>query len=290
LLSELNFYLLSHFSHKGCACPPEFEGDHCEFLIVVPLHDSKQVQSEESAQPSNLDDVEVATNRFSFLAPSPPINEQENSSSLSSFHLKESTESKSRDTNHDVQLVAPATHHQPVNDGDAPIDAPIDLESASKATTPSAIVMFGNRGSAPEVKVGGIITVVLSITGVVLLIGLFAHRRLKRRRKIEPFFVLGDNYKDDTPIRVKERSELELDDLNMVLGWNGNSAEYEDEEDIKSVTERSECSLEEIELDYPTNVNNDEDDLDNVHIHNSNRNPFEHIIGPLIGSRRNEMV
>jgi hypothetical protein len=325
------FYLMLHyfFSHKGCACPPEFEGIHCEFLkdssldtseqeveteesaqieesapiqteesASIQTEDSASTQTEESAEQNNLDENEASTEDISLDAPVPP---DESVSPLN--HSKESNEAKLPVDDENILPVAPSHDKTPPIIEDQPLvhdqsnKAPpvpdntlIDLESASKETMPSSTMMNGNIiGSTTETnQLGGSTIALISLTGVALIVGLLAHRRIRkhRRRNLEQHFVLGDNYRDETPIRVQVLSELEQpNELDEVLGMG----EYENDDDMRSITERSESSLEEIELDYPTNNGDEEDEFDEP-VQHSDYNPFAHIIGPLLRSMDDGIV
>ncbi|KAL7457995.1 hypothetical protein ACHAWC_010563 [Mediolabrus comicus] len=302
-ICQANIYRVVQFdtsneysTHKGCSCPVEFEGDHCEFLREAPLDDPEQVKThvDESAE---FNDMGIALVEPE-LELEPLIIEEETLN-----HSKESAESKVPETE-TVQLVAPAMrdespffHLSPseVTHPDSspithPDNSPIDLESASKeATIPSAtIVNLGSKGSVPESnQLGGHIIALLSISCFALFAGLLAHRRLRKQRQAEQHFVLGDNYRDETPIRVKVRGELERNELDEVLGLDNGSVEYEDDDDMISITERSECSLEEIEIDdqpsSPT-TSEDDDEFAEEPLPSRDYNPFAHIIGPLVRS------
>jgi len=325
-----------YFRHKGCACPPEFEGDHCEFLRTKPLdvseqeveavesqeieaeesqeiaaeesqeiaaEESQEVEAEETTDQNDPEENKTSTEDSALAAPAPPT-EEEPVAPLN--HSKESNESNLPVTNENVQAEAP-THHdktppvqdQPLSNNDPPVqdqppskNAPpapdntlIDLESVSKEAIPIETITQSNKGSSVETnQLGGSIIVMISLTCAALIIGLLSYRRMRKRnhRKLENHFALGDNYKDETPIRVQVLSELEQpNELDEVLGLDARSVEYEDDDDM--ITERSECSLEEIELDYPMNEGDEEDEFDEP-IQHSDHNPFAHIIGPLMRS------
>jgi len=334
-LCQSNIYRGVHFdesndysTHKGCACPPEFEGDHCEFLRTKPLdvseqeveavesqeieaeesqeiaaEESQEVEAEETTDQNDPEENKTSTEDSALAAPAPPT-EEEPVAPLN--HSKESNESNLPVTNENVQAEAP-THHdktppvqdQPLSNNDPPVqdqppskNAPpapdntlIDLESVSKEAIPIETITQSNKGSTVETnQLGGSIIVLISLTCAALIIGLLSYRRMRKRthRKLENHFALGDNYKDETPIRVQVLSELEQpNELDEVLGLDARSVEYEDDDDM--ITERSECSLEEIELDYPMNEGDEEDEFDEP-IQHSDHNPFAHIIGPLMRS------
>lgn len=187
----------------------------------------------------------------------------------------------------------PIVHDQPSKAPPVPDNTLIDLQSVSNETIPSATILSSiiTGSTVEQNQLGGSTIALISLTGVALIVGLLAHRRMRKNRKqFNQHFVLGDNYKDETPIRVQVLSELEEpNELDEVLGMDGRSVEYEDEDDMRSITERSECSLEEIELDYPTPEGDEEDEFDDP-LQHSDHNPFAHIIGPLMRSGRDDGI
>lgn len=301
-----------HFSHKGCACPPEFEGDHCEFL-------RGSVQVEESIEQNNQEESKTSTEDAALAAPATPAETEpaplivdvaaiaapatpaEIEPVAPPNHTKESNESKLPMTNekpeaptqHDKtppiqdqppSKAAPTQDQLPSNNNAPPVSD--NLESVPEKVIPfESISLSNNKESSAETnQLGGSIIALISLTGVALILGLLSYRRMRKRkhRHLENHFVLGDNYKDETPIRVQVLSELEQpNELDEVLGLDARSVEYEDDDDV--FTERSECSLEEIELEYPTNEGDEDDEFDEP-VQHSDYNPFAHIIGPLMRS------
>ncbi len=209
---------------------------------------------------------------------------------------KESNESNLPEKNENEQAMAPPSHEKtppipdqpsskappvqdlPPSDNAHPIpdNTLLDLEAA-----PIEIIAPSSKGSIDENQLGGSTIALISLVVAALMIGLLSYRRMRKRghRELENHFVLGDNYKDETPIRVQMLSELEQpNELDEVLGLDAGSVEYEDDHEL--LTERSECSLEEIELEYPTIEGEGEDEFDEP-IQQNDSNPFAHIIGPL---------
>jgi hypothetical protein len=227
-----------------------------------------------------------------------PVPSAESAASIN--HSKESNESNLPVAYENILPVAPShdktpviedqptVHDQPSKAPPVPDNASVDLEAVSKETFPSSTMIISNIGSTVETnRLGGSTIAIISLTVVVLIVGLLARRRIRKQRNknLQQHFVLGDNYRDETPIRVQVFSELEQpNELDEVLGMD----EYENDDDMRSITERSESSLEEIELDYPTN--GDEEDEFDEPVRHSDYNPFAHIIGPRLRSSMDDAI
>ena len=355
ILTQSYYLSLIHFSHKGCACPTEFEGDHCEFLkekvqveeeVQAEEEQAEEVQAdeeqaeEEQAEEEQADEeqaeefqadeeqaeevqaaveaeAEESTDQHDLEENNTPTEETPSAETdpvAPLNHAKESNESNEPnepnesnqpEKNENVQAEAPPRHDKtppiqdqpfskapPVQDQPSFGNAPpvpdntlLDLESTPKEVITIETITQSNKGSTVETnQLGGSTIALISLTVVAMIIGLLSYRRMRKRdhRELENPFVLGDNYKDETPIRVQVLSELEQpNELDEILGLDARSVEYEDDDDL--LTERSECSLEEIELEYPTSEGDGEEEFDEP-VQHSDRNPFAHIIGPLMRS------
>ena len=325
-------YICLYFSHKGCGCPPEFEGEHCEFLRekgeVEPIKQNNQEESKtsttedvaiaapatpaEAATPVETEpaplDVDVAATTVTpepIELPVAPLNHaKESKESNTPVTTNQNVQAQSF-TQHDktppIQVQVPSTAARPDSDNT------LDLESAPKETIPFEPIRLSSSESTAETnQLGGPIIALISLTGVALIIGLISYRRMRKRnhRQRENHFVLGDNYKDETPIRVQVFSELEQpNELDEVLGLDAGSVEYEDDDDFLTERSLSDQSLEEIELEYPTSEGDDEEELEHPisegddeeddfdePVRHSDYNPFAHIIGPLLRSDTGDSI
>jgi len=235
--------LIALLSHLGCKCPPEFEGDHCEYVKGM----APTINKEPSSERTPADELAAVTVE---LAPAHDNQAAESSPSLTIDHIKNSKE-------------------LPVSDGDGqtPVHSTVwntssSSEPASNSVTnpvlqSNTILTTHNIGSfhdftpnaSSKQKTGSIIGLTISIMGISLF-GLAILLRNRRQRKLRSRIVSNhseqyiasldrNNYTDETPIRVKivaedEQNELELDEI---LG---------EDDDVVSI---GECSLEEIELE-----------------------------------------
>lgn len=323
--AQLVSFICLYFSHKGCGCPPEFEGDHCEFLRKKgQVEESIEQNNQEESKTSTTEDVAIAAPATPAETATPvetepaPLDVDVAATTVTPEpielpvaplnHAKESKESNMPATNENVQAQSftqhdktPSIQEQPPSTTAGPDsdNTLLDLESAPKETIPFEPIRLSSSESTAETnQLGGPIIALISLTGVALIIGLISYRRMRKRnhRQRENHFVLGDNYKDETPIRVQVLSELEQpNELDEVLGLDAGSVEYEDDDDFLTERSLSDQSLEEIELEYPTSECDDEEELEHPisegddeeddfeePVQHSDYNPFSHIIGPLL--------
>ena len=182
---------------------------------------------------------------------------------------------------------------EPTSEAPAPDNTIIDLESISKVPAISTpLIEQSSKGSSSKSNhLEGSIIALMSLSGAALIVGLLARRRMRKRRarNVEDFFIQRGHYRDETPIRIQTLSELEQpNELDEVLGLDAGRVEYEDDDDM--MTERSECSLEEIELDQQTTNGGYEEEEYGQPNQQAVSNPFAHIIGPLIRSGNDGIV
>ncbi len=225
------------FSHEGCQCPPEFEGDHCEYLkgMAPNTVDSNPVSliSEHVKKSTGikLDIHQVSEGMAPNAVDSNPV-------SLISEHEKKSTGIKL--DNHQVSnppvLSSSGTEDLPF------LTAPLPPKAESEHDS------IGNSGGIFAV----FLVTVLGAIGAVLLV----NKKRKTQKKVRQtkriaFFGNDECYKDETPIRVKVMSEIETEKgmkLDDLLG-DLNKVEEEDEDEGSLVGSISEMTLEEIELE-----------------------------------------
>lgn len=234
-------------SHKGCKCPPEFEGEHCEYVKGMSPSSQKGSDSDRAY-----------------------ITEAESSPALTSSHAKNSKEMSASDKNgtlpvqpavdegiESVSMAPPAEEKtEPVSHSKSsvlqsnnvvtfePVKHTPKIENAPPSTESTKLTQ-----STGKPNPGSVFGLIISCLGITLFGTAFLIR--SRRQRQQRSRIIRDhssqhlasldrnNYTDETPIRVRimaedEGNELELDE---VLG---------EEDDVVSI---GECSLEEIELE-----------------------------------------
>ena len=233
------YHILIDYRHKGCKCPPEFEGEHCEYAKGM----SPSSQKGSDSDRAYITDISV-----------------DSSPALTMSHAKNSKELSATDEEgtlpvqtgvHESVSMAPPTEAEPVSHSKSSVlqsNNVVIAQSTPKIEHAPSIDPFNHKSSdKPNTgSVFGLIISCLGITlfGTALLVRSRRQRQLKRRivhdHSSQHLASLDrNNYTDETPIRVRimaedEDSELELDE---VLG---------EDDDVVSI---GECSLEEIELE-----------------------------------------
>ena len=261
LSSDANFLHISReklYRHKGCKCPPEFEGEHCEYVkgmaptsnkgsdaerayivdsVTVDAKFSPAMTSEHTKNSKELsakEEEDSVNEAFVFKAPPAAVvvvaSENDESKPSMPSHSKTSID------NSILQSISITQSQQTAPSSNTEISTPLYNHNSTPTTS--------NKSQG-----GSIFGLTISIMGITLF-GTALLLRARRQRKLlsriiqqhsQPHLASLDrnNYTDETPIRVRimaedEGNELELDE---VLGID---------DDVVSI---GECSLEEIELE-----------------------------------------
>ncbi|KAL3797675.1 hypothetical protein HJC23_013507 [Cyclotella cryptica] len=242
--STVNEYV----THKGCKCPPEFEGEHCEYVrgmapkVVKEEHSERTVANKTASEYSPALIAEHTKTSEELAAPS----------DTGSFPVQNAA-SDGFETSKNVVpelIVTPSESlaAKPLLQSNTFTTTP---KPPSKRVAPPVVQIENTTTVSNHAYAGSIAGLTISLMGITVFAGaiLVRNRRQRKLRKSRNASNVHtgqhlasldrDNYHDETPIRVRvlaedENNELQLDE---VLG---------EDDDVMSI---GECSLEEIELE-----------------------------------------
>lgn len=243
---------MQFYRHKGCKCPAEFEGEHCEY--VKGMAPSSQKESDNSNRAYVTDVSAVAVESSPALTSSHSKNSKEMAASNEEGTApNQSTVSvKDTSTTDTTTIVSEPISHS--KNSILQSDNVIAIQHPSKSVTQPiqsiTASTASNTQSTPNTpNPGSVIGLIISVLGITLFgtaILLRNRRQRQQRSKIIHNHSANhlasldrNNYTDETPIRVRIMAEDEDNDLELdeVLG---------EDDDVVSI---GECSLEEIELE-----------------------------------------
>lgn len=252
-------------SHQGCKCPPEFEGEHCEYVKgMAPTSSSNSSSNGTDVERAYAQQQPTTTTSVEF-SPALTVEHTKNSKELSVPDEEgelpaQSTASGVRDP---IIEVAKSSTDEPVTQSKNSFSnsvlqsntiITIQTKSPSKTAAVARSDPFENAheptiNSSNKANTGSIFGLIISVMGITLF-GAALFLRNRRQRKLRSRIVHDhssqhlasldrNNYTDETPIRVRIMAEDEVNELELdeVLG---------EDDDVVSV---GECSLEEIELE-----------------------------------------
>jgi hypothetical protein len=259
-------------SHKGCKCPPEFEGEHCEYLKgfapvasvepdVVKKEEESQRTYVEPAVPSSASVVASEALTEEHMKASEELAAPHNSYPKNTyaspddsvFHAKTYLPKDTTSTTAAIPNVPMPTENSAVTKPKLP-----SVTSVPPSTLMQKTALDDNNSSS-----GSIVGLLLAITGLTAFALAVVTRKRKQQRIRGRSIAFPeqhlasldrDNYQDETPIRVRVMSDEEEDrlELDEVMG---------EDDDVVSI---GECSLEEIELDFDGVASNYREYLEGV--------------------------